>query len=274
MARIERLQQNSGLGRTVDPRHPITRRVFIGATVVGVVTLGLSLATGGPDLRLAARAGMAAFLAWAIARELDPDRPRSADVAIVASLGMTFGGDPSLVSAAVMLLAVRVLAGTVGRRLAPVDGFVLIGTAALAGGSPVAWPGIVALALAIWWEGSLPVWYAIAVAGAGVGAAMVTQPEIVRTFGTLAGLLVVLSLLAAIPQVRTVEASPDSGVGSLEPERVRAARLVAAVGVAIGAVLTVEGVWAVGPIAAALVGTAVAGVAGGPSIGSDPADHG
>ena len=60
-------------------------------------------------------AGGGTFLGWAIARELDPDRPWSAGVAAVLAFVVSFIGDPMLAVAGVALLASRIaVRSTVG----------------------------------------------------------------------------------------------------------------------------------------------------------------
>jgi len=78
------------------------------------------MATGGDWGAAVIRALIGAgvtFLAWAIGRELDPDRPWTAGVAAVLAAGMIGAGVPSLLVSGAVLLAARVTARTTG--LAP-----------------------------------------------------------------------------------------------------------------------------------------------------------
>jgi hypothetical protein len=221
---------------------------------------GIGLVDGVFDLAAAVTAGVAVFLAWAIGRELDPDRPASADIAMVLALPAFFGGEPSLVAAAITLFAVRILAGTVGRRLFLTDGLVLIGAGAAGGLSPEAWPAVLALAAVVGWDRSLPMVFSLAIAGAGIAAALATGPDVTRTFGTLSGLAVAAALLAALVRVPQIVALPDSGAGTIHAGRVTAARILAASVVTFGSVLTPDGAWAVAPVIAALIGVGVVSI--------------
>ncbi|MCJ7725459.1 MAG: hypothetical protein MUP76_03615, partial [Acidimicrobiia bacterium] len=78
--------RNSGIGRPIDPRYPSNRFILIVAPLAGLAWRVWKLASEGdwsPAVGRALVAGMATFLAWAIARELDPDRPWTAGVAAV-----------------------------------------------------------------------------------------------------------------------------------------------------------------------------------------------
>lgn len=60
-------------------------------------------------------AGLTVFLAWALARELDPDRAAAATIAGLVGFGLFLVGDPvHLWALATLLFAVRLMAGTTG----------------------------------------------------------------------------------------------------------------------------------------------------------------
>ena len=74
-------------------------------------------------------AGLTVFLAWALARELDPDRAAAATIAALVGFGLFLMVDPvHLLAMATLLFAVRLMAGTTG---APPTWFDLIWLPAL-----------------------------------------------------------------------------------------------------------------------------------------------
>ena len=101
--------------------------------VAGVATLAVG--DGWEEaFRNGVGAGGAAFLAWAITRELHPDHRGVAIVAgLIAPLGL-LRADPDLLAAAVVLLVARTVAGTTGRALRWFD-LGLVAVVSL----PVAW---------------------------------------------------------------------------------------------------------------------------------------
>jgi hypothetical protein len=153
------------------------------AVAAGAVWFVWKMATEGDWTEAFIRAflaGMATFLAWALARELDPDRPWTAGVAGILAASVIGAGPPSLWATAAVMLAARLVSRTTG--LAPRRGDLIAMAilAALAGSSD---PGLVAgvtLGLVLvadrWLPGgarpiSLP--FGLAAIAAAVGAAAV-----------------------------------------------------------------------------------------------------
>lgn len=98
-----------------------SNRFVLIATPLSGVAAGLVTLAVGDGWALAVRhgfsAGGATFLAWALVRELHPDR---LGVAVVAAALAPFGlflGTPDLLATTVVLLAARLVAGTTGRGL-------------------------------------------------------------------------------------------------------------------------------------------------------------
>lgn len=247
----------TGLGRSLDPRHPISRRGFIGSIAAGAITLGVSIVDGSWDLTAAVIAGIATFLAWAVTRELDPDRPVAADLAMVVALIATFFGSPSLGAVGVALIALRLVAGTVGRRLFPTDLAVLIAAAVYAGTQGIAWAAGLALLGAVLRRSDVSRWAAAAVGVAGFTAAVVATPVVEFAPTTATMLLTAVAALAALGQPGQVSSATDAGETTIQTHDVRMARLTAA-SIIVGAAALVPGAgWALAPITAALVGTAL-----------------
>jgi hypothetical protein len=110
----------SGITRGFDLSYPGNRFVLMATPAIGIVAGVITLALGegwAAGFRNGFAAGGAAFLAWALTRELHPDHTGLAALAaLVAPLGIIRTG-PDLLAAALVLLGARVVAGTTGRVL-------------------------------------------------------------------------------------------------------------------------------------------------------------
>lgn len=108
---------SSGVGRTIDSRYPSNRFILVAAPLAGFGWMVWKLVSEG-DLGAAfiraLIAGGATFLAWAIARELDPDRPWTAGAAAALAAVVIGAGVPSLLVAGGTLLGARITARTTG----------------------------------------------------------------------------------------------------------------------------------------------------------------
>jgi hypothetical protein len=130
------LRHVSGLARPIQPGYPTNRWIALSTLavlVVGWVWRGLAgagwLAAGG----WAALAAIAFFLAWALARELDPDRERAAFAAAglmlpaLIAAGAGWIALPDLAALFLVLLAARALNRTSGHTATVADGAVVLG---------------------------------------------------------------------------------------------------------------------------------------------------
>jgi hypothetical protein len=110
----------SGITRGFDLAYPSNRFVLAATPAIGALTGLATLVRGdgwGAAFANGFSAGGAAFVAWALARELHPDRTWVAAVAaLVAPWGLLRTG-PDLLASAAVLLGARVVAGTTGRGL-------------------------------------------------------------------------------------------------------------------------------------------------------------
>lgn len=112
------IHKYSALARPVEPKYPTNLAVMI---LVPVIALGLfawSLA-GEAGLASALRIGifgaLAAFLTWALGREMDPDHNATAFIAMaLAVLAAALGYSFDLLTLAALLFAVRLVNRTVG----------------------------------------------------------------------------------------------------------------------------------------------------------------
>jgi hypothetical protein len=258
----------SSLGRPLDPRYKSNRLAILGSAAAGLLILWFNFFASTPLDTSAVTAAIGVFLAWAIGRELDPDRPRVAALAMAISLPAIFLGPPALMLGFGTLVATRAISGTVGAPLQRVDLLALVGMAGLlgAGGiTSVALPGL--LVAAVLSErnrrGPIPLVAGMVVA-AGVGAA-VARPSLVWEAATgTEFVLLGLTIGAAFSQAPAAIASLADLGGRMSSHRIRVSRWVAAGTVALGFILGGgPGVVAAFPTAgAAVLAAGVVGLAG------------
>ena len=112
------IHKYSALARPVEPQYPTNLAVII---VLPLVAIGLSawLAFDGSGMGEAGKAGLfgalAAFLAWALGREMDPDHNATAFIAMALTVllaGLGYGFD--LLTLGALMFAVRLVNRTVG----------------------------------------------------------------------------------------------------------------------------------------------------------------
>lgn len=261
-----KLSQISRMTRSSSPSYPTVRNAYIGSIAAGVVAFVYNLVV---DQNLSLwdpiAVGIAAFLGWAIAREIDPDRPRTALVALAGSALLAVWSLPLLLVAVVALGALRLLVGTVGGPgPTTLDLAVMVGLAAYAGWHIEGWFLAVIITIGIIVSGGrrrIP--WAMAAAAAAIGVAIISDTgvdsgnESFRLLA-LAPLLVVVVLLALPVNPSSVT---DIGKIPIDRRRLRAARFLA--GLAIVAVVIAsdfDGLTNLGPVTATAVATAVSAV--------------
>ncbi|MFT2719327.1 hypothetical protein ACMT4L_04920 [Deinococcus sp. A31D244] len=125
------LVRGSALARPLDFSYPSNRVAAAGSAGAAL----LALAFGRPWAQ-AAGVGGAAFLAWATARELDPDHPVTANAALpVAAAVALLGGAGNPLAGLAVLSGVRLIAGTTGEPATSADHAGLLLQSLLAGAS-------------------------------------------------------------------------------------------------------------------------------------------
>jgi hypothetical protein len=139
------------VGRVIDPRNPsnLFALAVSGAAGAAGLVLGGSLGAG-------ISAGLATFLAWALGRELDPDRPWTAGAAAVATGAVSLAIPAEAGTLAVLLVAARVTLRPTGLPPTVLD---LVGLTVVAGffaRSPAGWSAGMALAFALARDTTLP----------------------------------------------------------------------------------------------------------------------
>jgi hypothetical protein len=259
------LYEHTGLGRHLDVRL-LSNRVAVAVTaLVGIIAFAARwLFTADFDLLAdgyaAGATAVGVFLAWAIARELDPDRPRVATIAMVLAAGLTLLGTPAPAVAGIALLAFRILVGSVGTRLRPADIAVLLGAAAYAGTRPEAWPAAAALVVATAMtrptkNAALPIGLgATAILGALVSSAAPAFASLSATsFALLGATAAAIALAWRVPAVASTD---DRGSKRISTGSVVAARLLATA-VVVGTMTFSGGAAAVTPIVASLAAVAL-----------------
>ncbi len=259
----------TGIGRELNPRIPSNRMAVIAAAGAFAILLGVSWAGDELSIPGAVFGAVAVFLGWAVARELDPDRPDAAMFALAGALVAALLTSPSALAAGVALISIRLVAGTVGVALKPLDLVVLTGTVAVAGAVPMLW--LAGAALGIWaWRapetapnrGAVRVAFVIgACIGLGVAGWTTWFGEGFSAEITLEAYVWAASAGAAMilaARHLPVSSSTDEGSATIRSERIRLARITAGAIVMWAAVFGgVEGFWALGPVFAALVVSAV-----------------
>jgi hypothetical protein len=132
---------------------------------MGAFAVSMALVTGNQLMRgralaagvaLGLQAGFSVFLSWAIARELDPDSPRSATVAALLGFAIFLTGLAQLGAVVALLFAIRIVVRTTG---APPNGLDLIWLVALgiySARRPGGVPAAIALGAALVIDARLP----------------------------------------------------------------------------------------------------------------------
>jgi hypothetical protein len=262
----EALRRFSSIGRPVDRRYPTNRAIASLTLVVAILGFAIRRLTGTHPLESflgGITLAIGFFLAWAIARELDPDHDLSAFLAAGLSLIPGFVlGRPDFAATFLVLLALRVVNRTVGPAARPLDTMAILALAGVA-----AWrghlvlAGIAAAAFAL--DAILnPAHRAhLAAFGAsigllGVGVSRIQPaPEPLTAIAWLA-LAATLPFLALIRGSGEPRAVPDAGGEPLSGRRVRAAQWLGISGLVASVLIEgPAGLAALSPLWAALVGT-------------------
>jgi hypothetical protein len=121
----------SNLGRPVDPNYPSNLFIIV-ASVGSFLGFGISSYISGgkvlSSLGFAAGSFFSVFLAWALARELDPDYHLTAVLVVGGQVAaIVFNGVPSLLLPFWALFSFRVLNRTTGLKAGPIDNLLSAG---------------------------------------------------------------------------------------------------------------------------------------------------
>lgn len=121
----------SNLGRPVDPNYPSNLFVIV-ASVGSFIGFGISAYISGGNalgsLGFAVGSFLSVFLAWALAREVDPDYHLTAVLVVGGQVAaIVFNGVPSLLLPFWALFSFRVLNRTTGLKAGPIDNLLSAG---------------------------------------------------------------------------------------------------------------------------------------------------
>ena len=263
----------TGLGRSFDHRLHSNRIALGGGVVAFVVLLVVSVGFGDEPLvgggAAAVFGAVGVFLGWAMARELEPDLPSAATWAMALTLAIAVFVMPSALVTGVVLIAARLVAGTVGASVKVGDVVVLAGIGFLAASTPVLW--IVLLTVGLWLWAAPEVGdrrtiatlaYATgALAGGGVVAWTAIRGEgydfeITTAAYALAALAGLAMMVASRPI--GVTSVVDAGGAVIDARRLQMARVATGSFCMWAAVISgVDGFWSISPAFAALVIVAI-----------------
>jgi hypothetical protein len=217
------------------------------------------------------------FLAWALARELDPDHDLSAFVgALLVLPAVLLLGAPRFASVLLALLALRIVNRSVGPPARTLDTIAMLGLAGWVAWSGD-WIGCFMLFLALLLDGTLEVPHRphLAAAGAalaltGVAATRSGFPPAVSgaSWVTLSALVLVLPFLRVMRESGAPRTLTDVGATPLRGRRVRSAQALGLLSVVLAVALQGEaGLTAVSPAWAAVAGCGLYGLVSGGRAG-------
>jgi hypothetical protein len=151
--------QMRGLSRPLDPSLPSNRIAIVVPGLVGAAGGLWALGHGAtllPAAWTAVQLGGGTFLAWATAREIDPDHPAAATLAalLLPALALLVAL-PHLGTAAALMYAARVAVRSTGQPPDPLDVVLLAAVAAWAGHGPAGWVAGLTLAVVVLLDGRL-----------------------------------------------------------------------------------------------------------------------
>lgn len=261
----------TGLARGIDPRLPSNRFMVltsVGAGATAAVWNGLGDLVGAIGAGFVT--GMAVFLAWAIARELDPDQTASAGVAMLVAWAALWFGRPGLGATAAILVAVRITIRSTGVAHRVLDRLALVAFAAYLGTVEEAWAALATLVIAVALDGTVLSdraaggvalaaamvvvgAVAVAVAGTDFGWRAPTVPEIAAV--ALAVVAGVWGLVLASHPTSVADYTGEQ----LEIDRLRAGRAVALLAAVLAAGFGGESITALTPLFAAMVAVSAVG---------------
>lgn len=252
---------HSGLGRHLDLRYRSNRIAVFGTMLAAALLGGVTWTTSGEIAFFAtASTAVGVFLAWAIARELDPDHPGTAAIAMAAATILALLGPPATAVVAVLLIAIRILVGTVGAPLRPGDLVVLLAAAGYAGSRPEGWAAAGALVIAVAVaHRQRHRWLPAALGSVALTAALVLSPEAdIGLASALSAALITLAVVgaAAAGKPAAVTSTTDFAGQTISADHVIAGRVTAAL-VVIATGLLGATATTLAPAVAALAGLAL-----------------
>ncbi len=253
---MRRLSDITHVGRSFDLSLGSNRVAFIAPTVAGLVMLAFDPSDQGRAVSTA----LATFAAWTIARELDPDRPRSAAVAAILTPLISLAiGSPAPAPLFVAMLALRVVTRSTGLAPKSTDMALLTLGAVLAADTAWGWAAGIVFAFAIVRDAALPgdppanagLWGLLLAVGTTVRVSVAGVLGTWTSPGPTTTVVLVLGLAGAVVllEPRPVLSLTDWTRQSLEPQRLQEATIFGlAVGVVAFAAAGAPGIVALAPL--------------------------
>jgi hypothetical protein len=237
------LSAKSPLGRPVDFAYRSNILVVVASGLVAAVVGTYNLVAQEPLPTPWWVAGGGVFVAWAIARELDPDHNMAATAAMVPAAVFSALARPSLLAGAGLLLAVRLTSGTVGLPRRGFDTALLVALGAMLGFSGEAIVVVPALMVAVVIHGNTRRSSVLA-AGAVGGIALVSYLNggLGQRLGppglaAIASVLLIGAAVAVTLPVGRIRSRTDTGQMRIIGWRVAVSRIMAGTTVTIAVVL-------------------------------------
>jgi hypothetical protein len=238
--------------------------LIVGVTLLAfLVGLGLEVADNDIADAMSSAINLAAtvLLAWAVARELEPDRPQAATGAILLAAALWFALGPVHLAAVVLaLFAARILVRSTGRPVTNVDIVVILALALYASRTITGWTAGLGVAYALARDVRLPGpaprhqrWVAFLTAIVATVGVFVRSPDLSTSWSFLAILVVVVGVLAGMTApVLALTSFDDIGREPLLPERVLSARRTLLVIAIFSAITGTSAVAGMGPLWSAM----------------------
>lgn len=247
----------------MDPESKWNRAIVVLSLLAGMTGAALTIALD-RDLWLAIQAGGTTFLAWALAREIDPDRQVTGIIAAVAGGAWVLaGGASALLPLAGLLIGARLVINTIGLRPLPTDlAFVVILAGAISF-TPLGWVMGSALAVAIYVDERMAEEHDRIGLYAAIGAAAVSSlvatisgavpDDLTAVHPLLSAAVGVLALIAVGREpphpISFIDARGDR---FLRQDRLWAARALVGLAIFVGAILSAGDAHIVVPMAMTL----------------------
>jgi hypothetical protein len=262
---VRRLSDITHIGRTIDPRLASNRVALLLPAVAGLLLFALD--TG--DLRRAVAGALSTFAAWAIARDLDPDRPRVATIAaVLAAVAALAIGTPAPAPLFITMVIARIIVRTTGLPPKTTDLAVVSAAAVFVADTPWGWAAGILLAFAIVRDAALPgepppaaaIWGAVTAIGVTLRVSMSDElglwvaPEPAALAVLAAGVVGAAIVIRPVP----VLSLGDYTRTPLEPRRLREGALFGILTASVAALVAGQsGIVAMAPLLLAFPAVAV-----------------
>ncbi len=221
----------SSLGRPVDPRFPSNKAILIvmaAALVAGAVWGWFDTHAWQDALLRGGHCAVVAFASWALARELDPDRPHTAMIAVaLCGAALVWQGQVDLWTIGAGILAARLVGRTIGPGARVTDLAAVVGVVGLAVFLGDRWTIGLAIAAALVMdallvEGSGDRWaWALGCVAIVVGYGIVHPIQLGSTWATWMVAAVTLAALLSIATLPAPKTDCDQPGHALDRRRVQ-----------------------------------------------------